>query len=113
MDALTLPESIILLTEASIVYLQGVTLLIYLNNFFEVGHELELLNGLHLFNKFEIAFRRSVSRYQTNPEADSLFGGLLANDKPVAFEPYNAFYSETKLYFTPKQPYIREPKQKN
>src|SRR5260221_7184281 len=86
---------------------------IYLNNFFEVGHELELLNGLHLFNKFEIAFRRSVSRYQINPETDSLFGGLLANDKPVAFEPYNAFYSETRLYFTPKQPYIREPKEKN
>lgn len=85
---------------------------IYLNNFFEAGHELELVNGLHLFNKFEIAFRRSVSKYQTNPKADSLFGGLLANDQPVAFEPYNAFYSETKLYFTPKQPYIREPKEK-
>jgi len=85
---------------------------VYLNNFFEVGHELELINGLHLFNKFEVAFRRSVAKYQTNPKADSLFGGLLANDQPVAFEPYNAFYSESKLYFTPKQPYIREPKEK-
>jgi len=85
---------------------------IYLNNFLQAGHELELLNGLQLFNKFEIAFRRSVSKYITNPKADSLFGGLLANDRPVEFEPYNAFYSETKLYFTPKQPYIREPKEK-
>jgi hypothetical protein len=85
---------------------------IYLNNYFETGHELELLNGLWLSNQFEIAFRRSVSKYITNPKADSLFGGLLANDRPVEFEPYNAFYSEIKLYFTPKQPYIREPKEK-
>lgn len=85
---------------------------IYLNNFFEAGHEVELLNGLYLANSFEIALRRSVSNYITNPKADSLFGGLLANDQPVEFEPYNAFYSGIKLYFTPKQPYIREPKEK-
>ena len=85
---------------------------IFLNNFFEAGHELEIINGLHLENKFEIAFRRSVSKYQTNPKSDSLFGGLLANDRPVEFEPYNAFYSEVKLFFNPKQPYIREPKEK-
>jgi len=85
---------------------------IFLNNFFEAGHELEVVNGLWLANKFEIAFRRSVSKYLTNPKADSLFGGLLANDQPVEFDPYNAFYSEAKLYFTPKQPYIREPKEK-
>jgi len=85
---------------------------IYLNNYVELGHELELLNGLYMFNKFEVAFRRSVSKYQTNPKADSLFGGLLANDQPVEFEPYNAVYNEVKLYFTPKQPYIREPKEK-
>ena len=85
---------------------------IYLNNFFEIGHEVEILNGLYLSNSFEIALRRSVSNYITNPKADSLFGGLLANDQPVEFEPYNAFYSGIKLYYTPKQPYIREPKEK-
>lgn len=85
---------------------------IYLNSFLKAGHELELINGLQLFNELEIAFRRSVKKYQTNPKADSLFGGLLANDQPVEFEPYNALYSETKLFFTPKQPYIREPKEK-
>jgi len=85
---------------------------IYLNNFFEVGHEVEILNGLYLSNSFEIALRRSVASYITNPKADSLFGGLLANDQAVEFEPYNAFYSGIKLYFTPKQPYIREPKEK-
>lgn len=85
---------------------------IYLNNFFEVGHEVELLNGLYLSNSFEIALRRSVSNYITNPKADSLFGGILTNDQPVEFEPYNAFYSGIKLYYTPKQPYIREPKEK-
>ena len=85
---------------------------IYLNNFFEIGHDAELLNGLYLSNSFEIGLRRSVSNYITNPKADSLFGGLLANDQPVEFEPYNAFYGGIKLYYTPKQPYIREPKEK-
>ena len=34
---------------------------IYLNNSFELGHELEIVNGLTLMNDFEIALRRSVS----------------------------------------------------
>lgn len=85
---------------------------IYLNNFFQVGHDAQIMNGVYLSNTFEIALRRSVSNYITNPKADSLFGGLLANDQPVEFEPYNAFYSEFKLYYTPKQPYIREPRER-
>jgi hypothetical protein len=82
---------------------------IYLNNSFGIAHAVSIVNGLHLNNGFEIAFRRSVSDYKTNPKADSLFG---ENNQPVAFESYNALYSNIRLQYTPKQRYIREPREK-
>ena len=82
---------------------------IYLNNSLGISHAVSIVNGLHLNNGFEIAFRRSVSDYKTNPKADSLFGG---NNQPVAFESYNALYSNIRLAYTPKQRYIREPREK-
>ena len=83
---------------------------IYLNNSLQVEHEIELFNGIQLITNFEVAFRRSVSNYKVGNNADSIFG--IPNDPPVAFEPYNASYSEIKLYYTPKLKYIREPKEK-
>lgn len=83
---------------------------IYLNNSIEVGHELELFNGFTLMNKFEIAFRRSVSDYKVGNNADSIFG--IPNEPPVEFDPYNATYNEIKLFYTPRLKYIREPKEK-
>ena len=83
---------------------------IYLNNSLEAGHEIELLNGLVLMNNFEIAFRRSVSDYKVNNKADTIFG--IPNDPAIEFEPYNATYAEVKLYYTPAQKYLREPKEK-
>ncbi|MEO6612968.1 MAG: DUF5686 and carboxypeptidase regulatory-like domain-containing protein [Chitinophagaceae bacterium] len=83
---------------------------IYLNNSLQVEHEIELFNGIQLITNFEIAFRRSVSGYKVGNNADSIFG--IPNDPPVAFEPYNASYSEIKLYYTPRLKYIREPKEK-
>jgi Family of unknown function (DUF5686)/CarboxypepD_reg-like domain len=85
---------------------------IYLNNSFAIGHEVELLNGLTLLNNFEIALRRSVSGYKTNPKVDSLFGDILTNNQAVAFDPYNAFYNQIRLSYTPKQKFLREPKEK-
>ena len=83
---------------------------IYLNNSVEINHGLDIFNGLRLLNKFEVAFRRSVSDYKVGNNADSIFG--ISNDPPVEFDPYNATYNEIKLYFTPKLRYIREPKEK-
>jgi hypothetical protein len=82
---------------------------IYLNNSFGVGHTLGITSGLYLTNEFDIAFRRSVSDYETNPKADSLFGG---NNQPVDFESYNAFYTRIKLQYTPKMKYVREPRER-
>jgi hypothetical protein len=83
---------------------------IYLNNFLELGHELEIFHGIHLQNKFEVAFRRSVSDYKVGNNADSVFG--IPNEPPVEFDPYNATYNEIKLFFTPALKYMREPREK-
>jgi hypothetical protein len=87
---------------------------VYLDNALGIGHEVELLNGLFLYTDLEFAFRRSVSDYKTNRQVDSLFGNidLLANNKPVDFEPYNATYGKIRLAYTPRQRYIREPREK-
>ena len=83
---------------------------IYLNNSFELGHELEIVNGLTLMNDFEIALRRSVSNYKVGNNADSIFG--IPNEPPVQFDPYNATYNQVRLYFTPRMRYAREPREK-
>ncbi len=81
----------------------------YLNNAAGIGHGLELANGLFLYTNASFAFRRSVSDYKTNPKVDSLFGEI---NEAVAFESYNALYGSARLQYTPKQRYIREPKEK-
>ena len=85
---------------------------IYLNNVFGISHTLGIVDGLYLTNDFDIALRRSVADYLTNPKADSLFGDIIVNDQAIAFEPYNAVYSRINLAFTPKLKYLREPREK-
>jgi hypothetical protein len=65
-----------------------------------------------LYNEIEIAARRSVSGYKTNPLVDSLLDNVFINNQAVAFQPYNAFYNTIRLQYTPKQRFIREPKEK-
>lgn len=84
----------------------------YLNTAIGVGHGLELLNGLFFYSNFDIAFRRSVSDYKTNPLVDSLFGNILKDNQAIAFDSYNAVYGKVRLQYTPFQKYIREPKEK-
>ena len=84
----------------------------FLNNYFSAQHNIEVVNGLFLRTEAAYALRRSVVGYKTNPRADSLFGDFLDNNKPVGFEPYDAFYGKLGLDYTPHQRYIREPKEK-
>lgn len=84
----------------------------YLNQGIGLGHSLELANGLFLFSDIDMAFRRSVSGYKTNDRVDSLFGSILEDNQAVAFSSYNAFYGTLRLEYTPRQRYIREPKEK-
>jgi Family of unknown function (DUF5686)/CarboxypepD_reg-like domain len=85
---------------------------IFLNKGIGVGHSLEIVNGLFLFSNLDMAFRRSVSFYKTNPKTDSIFGDILRNNRAIPFEPYNALYGKLQLEYTPGQRYIREPKEK-
>lgn len=84
----------------------------YLNNFITAGHGVELLNGLVLYSDAELAFRRSVSGYKTGSLIDSVFGSEFDNNRPVPFQSYNALYGKLRLQYTPKQRFIREPKEK-
>lgn len=84
---------------------------IYQNNAVELGHEIELFNGVHLSNTVEYALRRSVVGYKTGRAIDDTILGI-PNGPPVDFEPYNAAYNEIKLHLTPRMRYIREPKEK-
>ncbi len=85
---------------------------IYLNNSLGLGHNFEIVNGLFLFTDVNIALRRSVSDYKTNDQVDSLFGNILEDNEAVYFKPYNAFYGQVRLEYTPHQRYVREPKEK-
>jgi hypothetical protein len=84
----------------------------YLNNHVSFGNDFEVLNGLFLFTDMEVALRRSVSDYKTNPKVDSVLGGVFDNNVAIPFEPYNAVYGKVEIRYTIKQPYIREPKEK-
>ena len=82
----------------------------YLNNAFGVGHGLELTNGLFFYAEAEAALRRPLINYKTGKFADSLLN--LEENQPVPFEPYNAFYGKVRLSYTPRQNYVREPREK-
>ncbi|HUM97370.1 MAG TPA: DUF5686 and carboxypeptidase regulatory-like domain-containing protein [Chitinophagaceae bacterium] len=83
---------------------------IYLNNVVEIGHELQIFNGVHLFNNLQVAFRRSVAHYKVGTNTNSIFG--IHNEPAIDFDSYNATYNEVKLYLTPKLKYIRDAKEK-
>ncbi len=85
---------------------------IYLDQKIGLGHSFEITNGLFLFSDIDMAFRRSVSNYKTNDRVDSLFGEVLDNNLAVAFSPYNALYGNLRLEYTPRQRFIREPREK-
>ncbi|HEU0111900.1 MAG TPA: DUF5686 and carboxypeptidase regulatory-like domain-containing protein [Flavisolibacter sp.] len=84
----------------------------FLNNFFAIGHGLEVANGLHVYTEGDIALRRSVKGYKTNDKLDSLLKDILDNNQPVYFDPYNAIYGSVTVKYTPRQRYIREPREK-
>ena len=81
----------------------------YLNQAIGIYHGVEVVNGLVLFLNADYAFRRSVEDYETTPKLDTVFGVV---NEPVAFESYNAFYGQARLQFTPRQRFIREPREK-
>jgi hypothetical protein len=84
----------------------------YLNNAITLGHGQELANGLFLTTNLDVALRRSLSDYKTNPKVDSLFPDLLDDNHAIPFAAYNAVYGSIKLEYSPASRFIREPKEK-
>jgi len=86
---------------------------LYLNQGFGFGHGLELANGLFFYSDVDMAFRRSLAGYKTNNRFDTIqIGTSVQDNRAVFFEPYNAFYGSLRLEYTPRQRYIREPREK-
>lgn len=82
----------------------------FLNNYFAIGHGLEIVNGLFVYTEADLALRQSVVGYKTNATAD--LGGLRDSTQPVSFDPYQGFYTKINFRYTPHQRYIREPREK-
>lgn len=88
------------------------------SNFFKkdymaVEHGLELLNGLILRNRFELALRSPIQINNRDSAVDKWLGSVGSDSATyVTFKPYNAFYGIVTLEYTPKQMYMREPRQK-
>src|SRR5262249_6861191 len=76
---------------------------IYLNNSLEIKHEVEVSNGIGIYNTFEVALRRSVFNYKLSNSADTILG--IPNDPPINFEPYNATYADIEIFLTPALKY--------
>jgi hypothetical protein len=84
----------------------------FLNNYFAVGHGLEVANGLNFTTESHLALRRSVNGYKTAASLEELIKGNLDSNRQVAFNPYNGFFVKGILRYTPRQRYIREPREK-
>ncbi len=88
----------------------------FLDNGVGVEHGVELFNGFFVQTGIDVAFRRSLKDYKTNSTIDTLLGGIydefLKDNEAVSFDSYNAVYGKVELRYTPRQRYIREPKEK-
>ncbi len=81
------------------------------------GHGIELLNGLFLTNKIEIARRESLVNmkfldYSLLFKDSSVANLINYTNKPRAFPTENVLYNIVTLSYTPYQEYMREPLQK-
>jgi len=76
---------------------------------FQVGHSFEILNGLYLSNYISFSNRTDVGNYKFSRLGDSIFK---TNNEPVLFPPHKSTEFKLILSYTPKQQYIREPKEK-
>lgn len=85
---------------------------IYLNKVVGLGHGLEVANGLFIYTDVDVAFRSSVSNYKVGERIDSLFGNVLDNNQAIDFPSYNAIYGKLRFEYTPRQRFIREPREK-
>ncbi len=83
---------------------------VYVRDRIEGGHYIELVNGLYLNTEMSYTTRRSAAGYKTNAKLDTLLGQ--SDNQPIQFDTYSGLYSKIEVLFTPRQKYIREPREK-
>lgn len=79
-----------------------------LNDYVNVAHRIELVNGLYISTDARISFRSSVA----DLDGTSILNEVIDETDPLEFEPYDAFITETRLAYTPKQRFMSEPNRK-
>jgi hypothetical protein len=85
----------------------------YKKDYIELEHGVELMNGLVLRNKIEFAHRTPIQFNNTDNSFDQLLSNAGSDTaKYNVFNPYNVFYNVITLEYTPRQMYMREPRQK-
>ena len=85
----------------------------YKKDYLEVEHGVELINGLVLRNKIEYAHRTPIQINSTDNALDQWLSNAGSDTaKYNVFNPYNVFYNVITLEYTPRQMYMREPRQK-
>jgi len=79
------------------------------NDFFSVGHSLELINGLFFDIDAKYIQRSSISNLNLSKWSEDLFGG---ENSPIEFQDYNEFNLKALLSYTPNQKYALEGRKK-
>lgn len=79
------------------------------NDFIQVGHYHEVLNGLFLEMRAKYMKRTSIDGLEMAGWSDDLFG---EDNKPRDFEPYNELNIKVNFSYTPFQKYALEPNKK-
>lgn len=73
----------------------------------QLGHTFEIVNGLYFANYMSYADRKDIGNYKF-----SKLGDVFEDNVPVTFDPHQSVELKLILSYTPKQQYIREPKEK-
>lgn len=71
-------------------------------------HQIELVNGLYLRTEMGLHNRQPI----TYADPTSVIDKVIEQGDPLQFEDYMAFFTTTKLSFTPRQRYMTEPTRK-
>lgn len=79
------------------------------NESVQVGHDIELLNGLFLRADADYAVRSPLTGLETSSFLSDI---VEEDDVPQQFEGYEAFITTTSLSYTPGLRYMREPDRK-
>lgn len=79
-----------------------------LNDHIGFTHRIELFNGFYLHTEANLNDRKSIEDYNST----TFITDIINDEDPLAFENYQAFVTDLKLSYTPKQKYMREPNRK-